>query len=217
MQTVFAQLVAGKQQRTFVVVLSSVVQVPVELEKLFVILEHALPDREQLERIARELTSASPEDLPSGDDLQRVLDSAAGLTRYEAEGAFALSLTRHNTLRFDYGADCRGSCAVCGELRCHECLHHCALCGVWCCAGCKARSTHSDRLCCKGCVGTCSACGAVTARDELDDETLRCPSCHPAVADPGTISAPEVAALFDSEPSLTETDHDPATPVPAGA
>ena len=29
----------------------------------------------------------------------RVLDAAAGLTRYEAEGAFALSLTRHNALR----------------------------------------------------------------------------------------------------------------------
>jgi hypothetical protein len=31
--------------------------------------------------------------------LQRVLDAAAGLTRYEAEGAFALALTRHNAIR----------------------------------------------------------------------------------------------------------------------
>ncbi len=100
-QTTFAQLVAGKQQRTFVVVLAPVVQIPVELEKLFVVLEHHLPDREQLERIARELTSDSPEDLPTGNDLQRVLEAAAGLTRYEAEGAFALSLTRHNTIRPD--------------------------------------------------------------------------------------------------------------------
>jgi hypothetical protein len=100
-QTLFSQLVAGKQQRTFVVVLSPLVQIPVELEKLFVVLEHALPDRGQLERIARELTSDSPQDLPEGDGLQRVLDAAAGLTRYEAEGAFALSLTRHNALRPD--------------------------------------------------------------------------------------------------------------------
>ena len=28
-----------------------------------------------------------------------MLDAAAGLTRYEAEGAFALSLTRHNAIR----------------------------------------------------------------------------------------------------------------------
>jgi hypothetical protein len=42
-QTVFAQLVAGKQQRTFLVVLSPLVQIPVELEKLFVVLEHDFP------------------------------------------------------------------------------------------------------------------------------------------------------------------------------
>src|SRR5262249_21712185 len=64
-----------------------------------IVIEHELPGREQLERIARELTSDNPEDLPQGEDLQRVLDAAAGLTRYEAEGAFALSLTRHNALR----------------------------------------------------------------------------------------------------------------------
>lgn len=98
-QTTFQQLVAGKQQRTFIVVLSPVVQIPVELEKLFVILEHSLPDREQLEGIARELTVDKPEDLPQGDALTRVMDAAAGLTRYEAEGAFALSLTRHNAIR----------------------------------------------------------------------------------------------------------------------
>src|SRR5207247_10548252 len=70
-QTTFAQIVAGKHQRTFVVVLSPVVQIPVELEKLFVVIEHALPDRDQLERIARELLSEQPEDMPKGEDLQR--------------------------------------------------------------------------------------------------------------------------------------------------
>lgn len=99
MQTLFAQLVAGKQQRTFIMVLAPVVQIPVELEKLFVVVEHSLPDRDQLERIARELLSDQPDDLPKGNDLQRMLDAAAGLTRYEAEGAFALSLARHNAIR----------------------------------------------------------------------------------------------------------------------
>ncbi|HEY7328490.1 MAG TPA: AAA family ATPase [Gemmataceae bacterium] len=100
-QTMFNQLVAGKQQRTFLVVLSPLVQIPVELEKLFIVLEHALPDRQQLEGIARELTSDAPEDLPQGEALERVLDAAVGLTRYEAEAAFALSLTRHNAIRPD--------------------------------------------------------------------------------------------------------------------
>jgi hypothetical protein len=100
-QSTFAQLIAGKHQRTFLVVLAPVVQIPTELEKLFVVVEHELPDREQLQAIARELTSDSPGDLPQGAHLERILEAAAGLTRYEAEGAFALSLTRHDTLRPD--------------------------------------------------------------------------------------------------------------------
>src|SRR4051794_39660671 len=99
MQSTFAQLVAGKQQRLFLVVLAPVVQIPVELEKLFVVLEHALPDRDQLEKIARELLSEQPEDIPRGEHLHRVLDAAAGMTRYEAEGAYALSLARHNKIQ----------------------------------------------------------------------------------------------------------------------
>jgi SpoVK/Ycf46/Vps4 family AAA+-type ATPase len=101
MQTMFAQLIAGKQQRTFVVVVSPVVQIPVELDKLFVVLHHDLPNREQLAQIARELTSEDPTGLPAGEEFQRILDAAAGLTRYESEGAFALSLARHGAIRPD--------------------------------------------------------------------------------------------------------------------
>ena len=46
-QTLFSQLIQGKRQGTFVVVLSPVVAIPVELEKLMVVIEHQLPDREQ--------------------------------------------------------------------------------------------------------------------------------------------------------------------------
>lgn len=99
LQTLFTQLVQGKQQRTFIIVLAPTADIALELQKVFVVLEHPLPDRSQLEAIARNLTSDTPEDLPKGPDLVRVLDAAAGLTRYEAEGAFALSLARHNALR----------------------------------------------------------------------------------------------------------------------
>jgi hypothetical protein len=98
-QTTFTQLVAGKQKGTFIIVLAPIVNIPVELEKLFVVLEHQLPDRKQLEKIARELTTEKPDDMPNGVDLERVLDAASGLTRYEAEGSFALSLTRKNAIR----------------------------------------------------------------------------------------------------------------------
>jgi hypothetical protein len=96
-QTLAHQIVAGKQQRAFFIVLAPVLQLPPELEKLFVVVQHDLPRREQLLEIARGLIHSDAE-LPAGEDQERLLDAAAGLTRYEAEGAFSLSLVRHDRL-----------------------------------------------------------------------------------------------------------------------
>lgn len=92
-QALSQQVLAGKQNRTILVILAPVVQIPVELEKLFVVIEHELPDREQLTEIARGIATESSE-LPSDQELETVLDAAAGLTRLEAENAFSLSLVR---------------------------------------------------------------------------------------------------------------------------
>ena len=90
------QLAHGKVHRTFVVILAPVVQLPAELERLFVIVPHDLPDRSQLQAIAADIATAA--ELPTGSQLDQVLDAAAGLTRYEAEGAYSLSLVRHGRL-----------------------------------------------------------------------------------------------------------------------
>jgi hypothetical protein len=99
-QALARQITAGKQTRTSIVILAPVVQIPVELEKLFTVVTHDLPDREQLEEIARGVAT-EPEELPEGNDLVRLLDAAAGLTRLEAENAFALSLVSHQALQPD--------------------------------------------------------------------------------------------------------------------
>ncbi len=91
------QLAQGKVQRTFVVILAPVVQLPIELERLFVTVSHDLPGREQLQAIATAIAT-EPEEMPEGPELNQVLDAAVGLTRYEAEGAFSLSLVRHGRL-----------------------------------------------------------------------------------------------------------------------
>jgi len=96
-QAVSRQVSEGKQRRTFVVILSPVVQLPVELEKQFVVLHHELPGREQLAELAAALASG-PDELPAGPALDTILDAAAGLTRYEAEGAFSLSIVRHGAI-----------------------------------------------------------------------------------------------------------------------
>ncbi len=96
-QALASQIATGKQNRTFLVVLSPVVEIPTELEKQFVVLEHDLPGRDQLEELARGIATEEGE-LPEGAALDTVLDAAAGLTRYEAEGAFSLSLVRHGEI-----------------------------------------------------------------------------------------------------------------------
>ena len=96
-QTLLQQIVAGKQSRGFVVILAPVVSIPIELERLFVVIEHELPGREQLAEIARGIATEDGE-LPSGPELDRILDAAAGLTRYEAEGAYSLALVRQGRL-----------------------------------------------------------------------------------------------------------------------
>jgi len=96
LQAIQRQISAGKHTRSFLVVMSPIVQIPIELEKQFIVVEHELPGREQLQEIAAAI--AQGDELPDGDNLARVLDSAAGLTRYEAEGAFSLSIVRHGKL-----------------------------------------------------------------------------------------------------------------------
>src|SRR5688500_1487323 len=97
-QALAKQVAHGKQNRTFVVILSPIVQVLTEHDKQFVVIEHDLPGREQLADIARGIATER-EELPAGVEFERIRDAAAGLTRYEAEGAFSLSLVRHSKLR----------------------------------------------------------------------------------------------------------------------
>jgi hypothetical protein len=97
-QAVARQAISGKHNRAFIVVLAPVTQIPSELDKLFVCVDHELPDHAQLEEIARGVATQDGE-LPSGDELPRVIDAAKGLTRSEAENAYSLSLVRHGTLK----------------------------------------------------------------------------------------------------------------------
>ena len=100
LQALQHQLQSGKQNRTIVVGLSPTAQIPTELEKLFVVVEHSLPNRQQIEEILRSIATEEDE-LPEDQKLQTILDAAAGLTRLEAENAFSLSIVRHGRIEPD--------------------------------------------------------------------------------------------------------------------
>ncbi|EMI44898.1 AAA family ATPase [Rhodopirellula sp. SWK7] len=98
MQSLARQVADGRNSRTVYLILSPTVQLPIELEKSFVVVEHPMPTRQQLREIAEGVATEDGE-LPSGDELETVLDAAMGLTRLEAENAFGLSLVRDRAIR----------------------------------------------------------------------------------------------------------------------
>ncbi len=56
--------------------------------------------RDALVEVGRSITTDANE-LPTGAELERTIAAAVGLSRYEAEGAFSLSLVRHGQPRAD--------------------------------------------------------------------------------------------------------------------
>lgn len=95
-QAAFNQITTGKKTGVIAIVLAPSTQIPPELEKLFIILEHDLPNHEQLEAIAHELR---PEGKKEAYPKRDAINAAAGLTHYEAENAFALSIVQHNDIK----------------------------------------------------------------------------------------------------------------------
>jgi hypothetical protein len=87
----------GKSSRNFIIVVAPVVQLPPELERLFLVIDHDLPNRSELADLLAGIATG-PGEMPTGQHLETVIDAAAGLTRYEAENAYSLSLVRHGCI-----------------------------------------------------------------------------------------------------------------------
>jgi len=96
-QALLNAIEVGKVLRSFIVILSPTVQLPSELEKLFVTVEHELPSRDQLLEIARGIATEANE-LPSGNKLDAVLDAAGGVGEKRGRGYFRDTLV--GTIRF---------------------------------------------------------------------------------------------------------------------
>lgn len=81
------------------VFLSPVVEVPRELDKLVVLVEHQLPTKAALEIILRESFeySAKAVSKMSDEDIDKILDAARGLTAFEAENALAMGFSKHGS------------------------------------------------------------------------------------------------------------------------
>jgi hypothetical protein len=101
-QTLANRVLQGKGEGRHIIIVSPTLALQPEIEKLFTVVHHDLPDVSQLRKICEDLV---PEDSafakPTTDEVTAVVDAARGLTRLEAENAYALSLVRHNKLQPD--------------------------------------------------------------------------------------------------------------------
>ncbi len=85
-------LLQAKTQGKVLVLLGCRKVLPPELEREICLVEFTLPDKAQLGRVLENICTSASLQNPEGDERDRILDAATGLTCTEAENAFALSV-----------------------------------------------------------------------------------------------------------------------------
>lgn len=84
-----------------IVLMPAEVKLPPELDPLFHVINHELPDEEELTELMSNIAIAGQNE-PTNDEQRRIIQSAMGLTRLQAEGTFAASAILHSRIDPDY-------------------------------------------------------------------------------------------------------------------
>ena len=88
----------GKTKGKALVLVGCRLALPPELEREFVVVQFALPDKEQLGVVLDNIAQSAKLPQPENEQRERLLDAACGLTSIEAENAFALSVVESKKL-----------------------------------------------------------------------------------------------------------------------
>ena len=89
---------AAKTEGKTLVVLGCRLLLPPELEREFVVVEFALPSRDEIGVVLDNIAESAGRESPQDDERELLLDAATGLTSIEAESAFALSVVEDGGL-----------------------------------------------------------------------------------------------------------------------
>jgi len=99
LQSLANHVAEGKSNGQFIIIVAPTVALQPEIEKLFTVVHHDLPNETQLRTMCVELCESNSDFTPPTEEqLTNAVDAGRGLTRQEAENAFALSLARSGTL-----------------------------------------------------------------------------------------------------------------------
>ncbi len=81
--------------RKHIIIVSSVLTLPSELEKYVTVIEMALPDRDDLEQVLQRVTSSAKAEIDN-ELKKKLIDAALGMTVMEADLAFCLAAVKNN-------------------------------------------------------------------------------------------------------------------------
>jgi hypothetical protein len=76
-QAVAKQILAGKHNRTFLVILSPLIHIPPELEKQILVVDQELPTREQVKNIFSSMCPDNTSEFPEGPERESILSTPA--------------------------------------------------------------------------------------------------------------------------------------------
>lgn len=94
-------LVICRRKGTAIAVVGCRCDLPIELKREITLVEFSLPDQEALAKVLEGICSSAAIAVPRGENRDRILDAAGGLTTSEAENAFALSVVEKGSVSPD--------------------------------------------------------------------------------------------------------------------
>jgi SpoVK/Ycf46/Vps4 family AAA+-type ATPase len=92
-------LVQAKARGICIVILGCRNTLPPELQREFVVIDFALPSKDDLGTVLDGICDSAKLKKYKGDKREAILDAASGLTCFEAENAFALSVVEHKAVK----------------------------------------------------------------------------------------------------------------------
>lgn len=88
-------ILEGKKNRVLFIILSPIIQIPIELQPYFIIVEDLPPNIDQRKTVINETLGRDSDHRVSDD----ILNASAGMTRYEIEQTTAISIVESKSLR----------------------------------------------------------------------------------------------------------------------
>ncbi|MEM4360026.1 MAG: AAA family ATPase [Candidatus Bilamarchaeaceae archaeon] len=97
-QSIINHTYTGRMRKLYIIGISPITSIPVELEKMFVVVDTDMPDREEISSIISQVAMES--EIPkNNEEYEKILETARGMTSLEIEEAVSISVIKTKMVR----------------------------------------------------------------------------------------------------------------------